>query len=203
MVERIWGPREDWAVSRPHRGGRGERSVLAAAGPSQMPGVLLTRLWRPESRLGVCSRAPGGCWKPAPRGRVQTSQRPLRAPHQETGDPDHCLPKRLTPQGWDTQSTLACPHLVQHWLVQLLNTQVADPGQELPGLNEQAGAQQEGEDVGFLGANETKVAHAQEGMGVGMCSQTALPPGPRPSPGPAVSPMPRAEPPTGWSPTSG
>lgn len=37
----------------------------------------------------------------------------------------------------------ASPHLVQHWLVQLLllDAQTADPGQELLGLDEEAGAQ--------------------------------------------------------------
>lgn len=57
---------------------------------------------------------------------------------------------------------LPCPasHLVQHWLVQLLllNAHVADPGQELLRLDEEARAQQEGEDVGFLGRYRRKAA---------------------------------------------
>jgi hypothetical protein len=54
------------------------------------------------------------------------------------------------------------PHLIQHWLVQLLllDAQVTDPGQKLPGLDEEARAQQEGEDIGFLEGYVRKMAHA-------------------------------------------
>lgn len=64
------------------------------------------------------------------------------------------MPEGMSGECWYTQRppALPAPHLVQHRLVQLLllNAQVADPGQELLRLDEEAGAQQEGEDVGFL-----------------------------------------------------
>lgn len=69
---------------------------------------------------------------------------------------------------WDTDALrglLVCPapHLVQHRLVQLLllYAQVAHPSQELPGLDEETRAQQEGEDVGFLVRIPHKLIRAQ------------------------------------------
>ena len=97
------------------------------------------------------------------------------------------------------------PHLVQHRLVQLLllNAQVADPGQELPGLDEEAGAQEEGEDVGFLGGHRERqrvLTKARQGCALGS----------KPSPSPSVYPMRGGRQPTlmplpllGGSPTSG
>lgn len=63
-------------------------------------------------------------------------------------------------------SRASCPasYLVQHWLVQLLllNAQVADSGQELLGLDKKAGAQKEGEDVGFLGEHRESSMYSQD-----------------------------------------
>lgn len=78
------------------------------------------------------------------------------------------------------------PHLVQPWLVQLLllDAQLADPGQQLPGLDEEAGAQQEGEDVGFLGTWD-KVVCVHQGREETCFSAPPHPPPPGPKPVPA------------------
>ena len=152
---------------------QGAGSAAGTAGPPPATdGARLMILWGPRS--GLCE----------PRGSLETLEdstgvkdsdsallalgfRQVRTPWQVNRG-NLCLSKIRTHMGMSGESrTLRGPllsptaHLVQHWLVQLLllDAQVADPGQELLGLDEEAGAQQEGEDVGFLGGHSRKAAH--------------------------------------------
>lgn len=155
---------------------RGAGRAAGAAGPPPVTdGARLMILWGPRS--GLCE----------PRGSPETLEdstgvkdsdsallalgfRQVRTPWQVNRG-NLCLSKIRIHRGMSGESrTLRGPllgpaaHLVQHWLVQLLllDAQVADPGQELLGLDEEARAQQEGEDVGFLGGHSRKAAHVHK-----------------------------------------
>lgn len=165
--------------------------------------------WGPGSGLGVSSRVPIRHWKTAPGLEIPSlSLLALGLRKSETSCGLHvrgmgtiiAFPRvdarrhvRAVPVH-SAAPAVPCPHLVQHRRVQLLllNTQVADPGQEFPGLDEEAGAQQEGEDVGFLGdTGERRHVLTRTWRG-----HTSPYPRPKTSPSPVVSPMPGGGEPT-------